>query len=86
MRIDILIKPGEKCDHHESILGQAARAVNVKVEIKRTSNFAAFSHCAINPSQTPAIIINGNVEFTGRSLELEAVKKRLTELVRHGGL
>ena len=85
MRIDILIKPGEKCEQHKSVLGLAARAVNARVEINQTSDFAAFSNCAIHSSQTPAIIINGNVEFTGKTLDLEAVKKRLAEIVRFGG-
>ncbi len=85
MKVDILIKPGEKCDQHKTILGLAARAVNARVEINQTSDFAAFSHCSIHSSQTPAIIINGNVEFTGKTLDLEAVKKRFAEIIRFGG-
>ena len=84
MRIDILSKPNENCDYVERIVKIAAKTTNTEVQITRTSNFAAYSHCAINPSQTPIVIINGSVEFAGKVLELEAVKKRLAEINRLG--
>lgn len=80
MKVDILVKPEEKCDHIERVIVAASKATNIPVEIHRTSNFALYSHCAINPSQTPVVIIQGNVEFAGKTLNLEAFKKRLTEL------
>ena len=80
MKVDILVKPEDKCDHIEQVIRLASKATNVPVEIQRTSNFALYSHCAINPSQTPVVIIKGNVEFAGKALDLEAVKRRLTEL------
>ncbi|HOW36151.1 MAG TPA: thioredoxin family protein [Candidatus Omnitrophota bacterium] len=80
VKIDILIKPGEKCEHIERIILMAAQFQKMEVKITRTSNFAAYAQCAINPSQTPIIIINGNVEFAGRSPEPEILRRKLAEI------
>ncbi len=80
MRIDILLKPDDTCDQVEKTLKTAAKITNVPVEIVKTHDFRAFANCAVNPSQTPAVIINGHVEFTGKELDMEAAKRRLKEI------
>ncbi len=84
LKIDILSKPEEKVDHIAYVIRLAAQSANVPIQLSTTNNFAAFSHCAMNPSQTPVVIINGHVEFSGKAIELEAVKRKLTQIVAQG--
>ena len=82
IKIDILVKPNQNCDHLESKIALAAKMLNIPVQIKQSSNFAAFSGYAINPSQTPIVIMNGNVEFAGQVPELDVLTRRLSEIQR----
>jgi len=80
LKIDILIRPNENCDLLESRLKLVVTMMNMQADINRTTNFAAFTGCAINPSQIPAVIINGNVEFAGEVPNIEMIKRRLEEI------
>lgn len=80
MKIDILLKPNEDGVAVERILQIAARNLNIPVQIKKTSNFAAFSNISVNPSMTPIVVIDGNVEFTGKNLDIQTVTKKLSEI------
>lgn len=80
LKIDILTRPDQDCRLLESRLKLAVALMKLPAEIKRTSNFAAFTGCAINPSQVPAVIINGNVEFAGDVPDLEMIRHRLEEI------
>ena len=82
MRIEILAKPNEPTVHIERLIQLAAMALKIQVQVSKTSNFAAHSQFAINPSQTPIIIINGSLEFAGKAPELEMLKKRFAEIIR----
>lgn len=83
IKIDILTKPGEKYDHIERIIRMTAEIQKMPVQITHTNNFAAYAQCAINPAQTPIIIINGNVEFAGRSPEPDVLRRKLAEIRSH---
>lgn len=84
IKIDILSQKDlagqKKADIAEYVIRQAAKVTKIEVQITRTSNFAAYSAHAINPSQTPVIIVNGNVEFAGRAPEPDAFRKRLAQI------
>jgi len=80
LKIDILTRPNQNCDLLESRLKLAVTLLKLPAEIKRTSNFSAFTGCAINPSQMPAVIINGYVEFAGEVPALDMIKRRLEEI------
>ncbi len=82
LKIDILVKSYENCEKLESKINLAARLLNLEVTVNKTSNFTAFSALAINPSQTPVVIINGHVEFAGRTPELDVISRRLAEIQR----
>jgi|GEM_PF-1739068 len=87
LRVEILAKPDDakKCDEMERTLKIAAHASRVQIEINRTNQFGRFSQLAINPAQTPVIIIDGNIEFSGRRLDFEMIKQRLYELAFRKG-
>ena len=80
MKIDILIKPGQDPSQMENVFKVAANLAGIPLQINRTSNFAAFSNCSVNPAMTPIVIINGQVEFAGGLPNVDLVKKRLIEL------
>ena len=83
MKIDILIKPKEDCTYIERILKTAATSLNIPVQISKGSNFSAFPNLSVNFSQTPIVVINGNAEFVGKNLDIQAVKKKLAEINAH---
>jgi len=80
LKIYILTRPNQNCDLLESRFKLVVTLMKLPAEIKRTTNFADFSGCAINPSQMPAVIINGNVEFAGEVPALDMIKRRLEEI------
>ena len=84
LKIDILSKPEEKTDAIERTIFMAARATNVQIKLSTTHNFVAFPQVASNFSQTPIVIFNGHVEFTGKSIDLEAVKRKLSQIASQG--
>lgn len=82
IKIDILVQPNQRTETLEYVIRNAAKVLNIEIQLNRTSNFAAYSNYAINPSQTPIIFINGSLEFAGKVPELEVFKKKLTEIKR----
>ena len=80
MKVDILIQPGKQSRHTERVLKAAAKTLGITLQISYTSNFGAYSHLSVNPSQTPIVIISGNVEFAGGMPDANMVQKRLSEL------
>ena len=82
MKIDILVKPNESTAQIERLIQTAAVAIKIQVQVTKTSNFIAYSNLSINPSQTPMIIINGNLEFAGRIPDLDLLKKKMAEVLR----
>ncbi|MFA5060585.1 MAG: thioredoxin family protein [Candidatus Omnitrophota bacterium] len=82
VRVDILIQPSQDCSQTEKAIRVASKIANVPVQVNKTSKFAEYAHCAINPSQTPIIIISGHVEFAGRTPEVDIVAKKLVEYNR----
>ena len=82
LKIDILAKldDSKRCDEIERLIKMASYSTKVQVQLNRTNQFARFSHLAINPAQTPIIIINGGIEFVGRKLDIDSVRQRLMEI------
>ena len=84
IRVDILSQPSEKPQNVENVIRFAAKQVGIEVQVNHTTNFAAYSQFAINPSQTPIIFINGSLEFAGRVPEINLLKLRLAEIRNQG--
>ncbi len=80
LEVNILVKPGEDSLHSERLIRRAAANLKIPVKVNHTSNFRAFTHLAVNPSQTPIIVINGNVEFAGPVVDIELVQGKLAEI------
>ena len=70
--IEIICRPCPKCEQlqikiHEAIKGiELQYKIKIIYEFKHNPHLADLSKYALNPSQTPAVIINGNVEVAGR--------------------
>ena len=80
LTIEILSKPDERVENIERTLRMAARSNNIDLSITHTHDFRRYSHHAINPSVTPIVIIEGNVEFAGKGADMDIIKRRLAEI------
>ncbi len=83
--IEIICLPCPKCKDLESrIRGmikniEMINRIKILFEFRQHINLKEISKYALNPSQTPAIIINGKVEFAGRADPI-LLRRRLEEI------
>jgi hypothetical protein len=80
--IEIICPVCPKCENLENRIREiiknieAMNKIKIPYELRVTRNMQEISKYSLNPSQTPAILINGNVEFAGR-FEFMLLKKKL---------
>ncbi len=80
--VEIICPPCPKCDQlgkkiADIVKGiETANKTKITYEFKHTANIQGLSRYGLNPSQTPAILINGKVEVGGR-VDLAVLKRRL---------
>jgi hypothetical protein len=86
--IEIICIPCAKCDMVETKIREAIKSIEqdnkikIAYEFKRTINLRDISKYNISPSQAPAVIINGALEFAGR-IETSIIKRRLEAIHRN---
>ncbi len=82
LKVVILHKPEEKfrVAQVQKALEMAARMSNMKIDVKKTSDFVAFSNHSFSPTQTPIIFINGKMEYANAVPAPHILKKKLKEI------
>ena len=86
--IEIICRPCFKCDQLKTKIPELIKAMEVQnktkifYEFKHTPDIRAISKYSLNPSQTPAVIINGNAELAGK-IEIGVIKKKLESIHRY---
>ena len=87
LKIEILCQPCIKC---ENLLKRTQTAISMAqvhadAELSHITDLKLFGKYSVSISQTPVMIINGNVEFAGGNLPLvEQICKRLKD-IKFGG-
>ena len=87
--IEIICLPCPKCEKleakiHEMIKNiEAILKTKIVYELKLTRSLKDITVHSLNPSQTPAILINGQVEFAGR-VDFILLRRKLEAEVRRG--
>ena len=80
--IEIICLPCQKCAGLEAKIRDMIKnieminKIKIPFELKHTTKLLTISQYSLNPSQTPAIIINGIVEFAGK-FDLILMRHRL---------
>ena len=86
--IEIMCIPCPKCELVKKIIADTIKVIEsqnkVKIvyDLKHTTNLSQVSQYSINASQAPIVIINGNVEFSGKATQ-DVIKKRLENLHKY---
>lgn len=86
--IEIICIPCPKCDMVETKIREAIKnieqdyKIKIAYEFKHTINLRDISKYNISPSQIPAVVINGALEFAGR-IETPIIKRRLDAIHRN---
>jgi len=87
--VEIVCLPCDKCERAKRLILETIKSielqnkVKITYEFKHTPTIHDLAKYSINASQTPAIVINGNVELSGR-VDATALKNRLIALYRVG--
>ena len=86
MKIDILSKSAEDITTQKvaEAIREAAKIVNVKIEIQFTGDFTAFPGQSFNPVMTPIVFIQGKVTFSGEVPPMLAIQRKLVDLKEKG--
>lgn len=63
---------------------EMANKIKIIYDFTHTTNLKDITKHALNPSQTPAIVINGKVELAGGKFEPSVLKSRLEAIHRMG--
>ncbi len=86
IQVVILYKPEEKfrVNSLQRALEMAGRALKVNLEITRTNDFPVYSGYNFNPTNTPVVFINGNLEFVSAVPQVNLLKKKLKEIKERG--
>ena len=85
--IEIICLPCQKCAGLEARIREMIKTlemvnkIKIPFEFKHTIKLTGISQYSLNPSQTPAIVINGVVEFAGR-VDQMVLKRRLEAINR----
>ena len=82
MKVDILGKTEDKLkmEDVERKIKAAAAKTNVPVQIHMTNNFRAFAQHSFNPSLTPIVFMDGEIEFQGSVQDVAIIQQKLIEL------
>lgn len=85
--IEIICIPCPKCERVKKLLNEAVQNIErqnktkLSFDFKHTTSLGAIGNFGLNPSQTPAIIINGNAELAGL-VEPLVLKKKLESMIK----
>ena len=86
--IEIICLPCPKCEKLNTNILQAIKAIEltfkikIPYELKHTPHLRDISKYSVSPSQTPAVIINGKLEFAG-NVEPALIQKKLESIHRY---
>jgi hypothetical protein len=86
-KIEIICRKCSKCEFIELKLREAIKQleyqykINIPCEFKLNENIRDIDRYAINASQKPVVLINGNVEFAGR-IQTRFIKFKLDYLLK----
>lgn len=86
--IEIICRPCHKCEQLKNKIPELIKAIEIQnktkifYEFKHTPDLREISRYSLNPSQTPPVIINGNVELAG-TIDTSVVKMKLESLNRY---
>jgi len=84
-KIEVICAPCNKCVRLEKELRQMVKSIGllyklvIPFEFKHNMDLNSVSKYNVNVSQTPAILVNGIVEFAGK-FDLQLVRKRLESI------
>jgi glutaredoxin len=87
--IEVICIPCPKCKMLEQLLKQMVEnigrlnKVTISFEFKHTKTLQDLARLNVNAAQTPAILVNGNVEFAGK-YEPDALRKKLEGIHKTG--
>lgn len=86
--IEIICRPCAKCDQMKVKILEAIKNIELQskrkiiYEFKHTPDFREIGKYSISPSQAPAVIVNGNLEFAG-SAEMGVIKMKLESIDKY---
>lgn len=87
--IEIICVPCDKCERAKRLISNTIKDIEIQnktkilYEFKHTPTLQNLAQYSINASQTPAIVVNGTVELSGR-FDSVALKNKLLSLIRTG--
>jgi hypothetical protein len=83
--VEVICMPCSKCEGLEKKIRGIITEISIQnkmkiaFEFKSTQNLKDIAQYSVNASQAPLIIINGQLEFSGR-FDMILLKKRLTSI------
>jgi len=86
--IEIICTPCPKCDQLKKKIIEIMKnmelqnKIKINYEFKHTTNLSEISKYSLNPSQLPAVIVNGNLEFSGQA-EAMALRAKLESIHKY---
>lgn len=86
--IEIVCIPCGKCEQLKANIQEIVKGLELKnrvkiiYDFKHTTSLREISNFGINPSQTPALIINGELEAAGR-INIAVLRNKLDSLCRY---
>lgn len=87
--IEVICLPCPKCQNLEVKIRdmikniEAMLKTKIVYELKLTRTLRDMTNYSLNPSQTPALLINGQVEFAGK-IDFIILRRKLEAEVRRG--
>ena len=86
--IEIICTPCHKCDNLKKMIIEIIKdmelqnRIKISYEFKHTTSLKEISRFSLNASQLPAVIINGNLEFSGQPGAM-ALRTKLNSLHKY---
>ena len=86
--IEIICAPCPKCDQLKNRIIEIIKTIGlqnkikINYEFKHTTNLSEISKFSLNPSQLPAVIVNGSLEFSGLA-EAKALRAKLESVHKY---
>ena len=86
--IEIICAPCPKCGQLKKRIIEIIKnmelqnKIKINYELKHTTNLSEISKYSLNPSQLPAVIVNGNLEFSGQA-EAKALRAKLESIHKY---
>jgi hypothetical protein len=87
LSIEIICRKCSKCEYIEAKLRESIRhleykyKIKIPCQIKLNENIREMEKYALNASQRPVVLINGNVEFAGR-IHVRFMKAKMDSILK----